>query len=52
MPSDPTADDLAREQAIVDEALAAIEGRRSGATDHDVERRRVQVVIDAIRDAW
>jgi predicted nucleotidyltransferase len=40
-----------RERAIVDEAVAALRGEGTTAADHPVERRRVQAVIDAIRDA-
>jgi hypothetical protein len=55
MPADPTAEveDRAhdRERAIAQEVVAALAGTPSTATDHPVERRRVRVVVDALRTA-
>ena len=51
MPEEPTAADTEREEAIVAEAVAALQGTATGADDHQRERRRVRAVIDAIRAA-
>jgi hypothetical protein len=52
-PPDPAGDedDEAREQAIVEESIAALRGEPTTATDHERDRRRVRTVIDAIRAA-
>ena len=51
MPDEPAAAEIEREQAIVAEAIAALEGRTSSGDDHPGQRRRVRAVIDAIRAA-
>lgn len=53
MPAEPApeVEERERERAIVDEAIAALAGTPSTATDHPVERRRVRVVLDAVREA-
>lgn len=55
MPDDAAAQEQEQEQererAIVAEAIAALEGTSTGSADHPVERRRVRVVLDAVRDA-
>lgn len=52
-PAEPAAEveERERERAIVEEAVAALAGTPATATDHPVERRRVRVVVDAIRGA-
>lgn len=55
MDGDP-GDDPARERAIVEEAIAALAGGAApdpdaSADDHPGDRRRVRVVLDAIRAA-
>lgn len=52
-PPDPAddEDDEAREQAIVEESIAALRGEPTTATDHEQDRHRVRNVIDAIRAA-
>jgi hypothetical protein len=51
MSAEPDAAELQREQAIVDEAIAAIQATPATGTDHPGARRRVRVVIEAIRAA-